>query len=220
MAWLTSRTECVPYARSRLSQRRRALGRPSLHQSEAGNRHRSLVNLGGVSLASIFRFRLATAQSLSPLLKMGKWGCLLWCIPQTREILRVFAWVVAGLCVIVLTPAAAIRVDQYRLRRNAERLLADLKSLEVRKSTYHDARKGMDRCRGSTLRQGPCESNRCDVEIGAGDFFEHHTAFFMHHERLARVWRVLGGRPAVIARSFRVRKNIVWVKESAPSLVV
>jgi len=66
-----------------------------------------------------------------------------------KKIARVVSWVVAGLCVIVLILAVGVRVDQYLLRRNAERLLTDLKSLEMRKSTYRDARRviaGTKRC--------------------------------------------------------------------------
>jgi hypothetical protein len=125
---------------------------------------------------------------------------------------RVFAWVIAGLCVIVLTPAAAIRVDQYLLRRNAEHLLADLKSLEVRKSTYPDARRVIDRWNASAHQQSPCEPNRCDVEIGAGDFFDHHREFFIHHQKLMQVWRILGGRPTLIDGYIRVRRDVVWGK--------
>jgi len=44
------------------------------------------------------------------------------CMPLTRKILRVLGSVVAGLFVIVLILAAAIRGDQYLLRRKAERL--------------------------------------------------------------------------------------------------
>lgn len=66
-------------------------------------------------------------------------------MPHTRKILRAGGWVISGLCGIILISAAAIRVDQYLLRRDAERLLSDLKSLEMRKSTYQDASLVIDR---------------------------------------------------------------------------
>lgn len=133
-------------------------------------------------------------------------------MPRRRRILRVLAWVIAGLCVLVMIPAAAIHVDEYLLRRNAERFLADLKSLEMRKSTYHDARLVIDRWKDNIHPQGPCQPNRCDVEIGIGDFWNRHWEFFTHHQRLEQVWRVLGGRPALIDGYIRVRNNIVWGK--------
>jgi hypothetical protein len=137
-------------------------------------------------------------------------------MPQTRKIRRLLAWVIAGLCAMVLLPAVAIRVDQYLLRRNAERFLADLKSLEMRKSTYHDAQQVIDHWKGHwkgiTRQEGPCESNRCDVEIGVADFFDHHWGFFIHHQGLMQAWRFLGGRPAQIDGYIRVRRGIVWGK--------
>jgi hypothetical protein len=133
-------------------------------------------------------------------------------MPKTRKILRVLAWVIAGLCMIIFIAAAAVRVDEYLLRRNAEHFLADLKSLELRKSTYQDARLVMDRWKDSIHQEGPCQPNRCDVEIGIGDFWNHHWEFFTHHQKLEQLWRVLGGRPAQIDGYIRVRKGIVWGK--------
>jgi hypothetical protein len=119
---------------------------------------------------------------------MGESRCLLCVMPQTKKIFRVVAWVIAGFCLIVLIPAAAIRVDQYLLRRNGEHLLADLKSLEMRKSTYHDARQVIDRWE-TIYQEGPCERNRCDVETGVGDFLEHRREFFEQFEGYIRVRR-------------------------------
>jgi hypothetical protein len=113
--------------------------------------------------------------------------------------------------VIVLIPAAAIRVDQYLLRRNAEHLLADLKSLELRKSTYHDAQQVIDRWK-TIYQEGSCDRNRCDVQTGVGDFLEHRWEFFEHHQKLVQVLRILGGRPAQFEGYIRVRKDVVWGK--------
>jgi hypothetical protein len=122
------------------------------------------------------------------------------------------ARVLSGLCLIVLIPIVAIRVDQYSLRRKAERLLADLKLLEMRKSTYHDAQQVVDHWKDSILPAEPCQPNPCDVQIGVSDFSSRHWEFFRHHERLAKVWRVLGGRPAEIDGYIRVRREVVWGK--------
>src|SRR3954453_18631427 len=104
---------------------------------------------------------------------------------QTRTMLRLLAWVIAGLVVAVLIPAGAIRVDQYLLRRKAERLLADLKSLEMRKSTYHDARQVIDRWKDSIGQEGSCQPSRCatkeNIEAvrnwAAEDWADHNDEF-------------------------------------------
>ena len=111
-------------------------------------------------------------------------------MPQTKKVSRVLGWVIAGLCVIVLIRAVAIRVDQYLLRRNAERLLADLKSLEMRRSTYQDARQVIDRWDDSMRQEGPCQPYWCDVRISLGDFFERHQAFFMNHQTLVYMYQL------------------------------
>ncbi|HWO29639.1 MAG TPA: hypothetical protein VNO32_12670, partial [Candidatus Acidoferrum sp.] len=128
---------------------------------------------------------------------------------ETKKFSGCSLGLIAGLCVIVLIPAAAIRVDQYLLRRNAEHLLADLKSLEMRKSTYHDARQVIDRWK-TIYQEGSCERNRCDVEIGVVDFLDHRWEFFEHHQKLMQVLRILGGRPAQFEGYIRVRRDLVW----------
>ncbi len=138
------------------------------------------------------------------------------CMPQTRKILRMLGWVIAGLCVTVLILAAAIRVDQYLLRRKAERLLADLKSLEMRKSTYQDARQVMDRWEEEMHQEGPCRPYWCDVWITLGDFIARHQVFFANHQKFTywfrSIYRFLGARPEMITGSIRVRRNFVWGK--------
>ena len=57
-----------------------------------------------------------------------------------RRILRLFGWLLTGLVVLIALLAGAIRVDQYLLRRRTERLQTDIRSLELRKGTYEDAR--------------------------------------------------------------------------------
>jgi len=133
-------------------------------------------------------------------------------MPQTRKTRRVLVWVIAGLCVPVLIPAGAIRVDEYLLRRKAEHFLTDLKSLEMRKSIYQDARQVIDRWKDSVHPMGTCQPNRCDAEIGISDFFDHHMAFLTRHQKIMQVWRVLGGRPAEIDGFIRVRRDVVWGK--------
>lgn len=133
-------------------------------------------------------------------------------MPQTRKIFHMLGWAGAGLCAIVLILAVVIRVDQYLLRRKAERLLADLKSLEMRKSTHQDARQVIDRWKEEVYKKGPCEPAWCDVRISLGDVFERHVMFFTNHPRLVYLYQLLGGRPAMIDGFIRVRKNIVWGK--------
>jgi len=135
---------------------------------------------------------------------------------RTKRILRAVGWVIAGLCAIILILAVAIHVDRYVLRRKAERLLVDLKSLEMRKSTYQDARLVIDRWKDSIHQEGQCQAARCDVVITLGDFIARHRAFFRNHQKLTywfrSIYRFLGANPEMIIGSIRVRRNVVWGK--------
>lgn len=133
-------------------------------------------------------------------------------MPQTKQAIRLVGWAVAGLCLIALILAATIRIDQYLLRRDAERLLSDLKSLEMRTSTYEDARHVIERWSTETRQEGPCQPYWCDVRIFLGVFPLRHRVFFIDDQTLGYVYRFLGGRVAFIEGSIRVRKNVVWGK--------
>jgi len=137
-------------------------------------------------------------------------------MPKTIKILRVVGWVIAALCAIVLVLSVAIHVDRYVLRRKAEHLLADLKSLEMRKSTYQDARVVMNRWKDSIHQEDSCQPSRCDVQIALRDIFTQHQAILANHQKLAYVfgsiYRFLGARTAMIDGTIRVRRNIVWGK--------
>jgi len=129
-----------------------------------------------------------------------------------RNPLRILGSVTAGLLIIILIPAVGIQLDRYVLRRNADRLLTDLKSLEMRRSTFEDAQRVRDGWDGHVHGEGPCDAYSCDLSIQLGDFLERHLTFFVTHQRAGLAYRLLGGRPARIDSYVRVRKNIVWGK--------
>lgn len=132
---------------------------------------------------------------------------------QTRQFIRLVGWAIAGLCLIALILAAAIRIDKYLLRRDAERLLSDLKSLEMRKSTYEDARQVIDRWSAETRQEGPCQPYWCDVRISLGGFATRHQMFFANHPHLGHLYYWLSGKRGGLVEGFiRVRKNVVWGK--------
>lgn len=112
---------------------------------------------------------------------------------------------------IFLVLAAAIRMDQYALRWRGERLLSDIRSLELRKSTYADARRVMDRWRDES-KEGVCRPSWCDFDISLGDFLLRHVVFLHDHPRAFDTYRRLGGRYAWVLSSIRVRDGIVWEK--------
>jgi hypothetical protein len=126
-----------------------------------------------------------------------------------RRILRLLAWLLVGLTVSFLLPSAIIRLDQYLLRRRAERLLTDIRSLELGKSTYADARRVITRWGSEARQQGLCRADWCDVDIRLADLAGSHAEFIWRTRRRARVFLWLGARPAIVDASVRIRSDVV-----------
>jgi len=126
-----------------------------------------------------------------------------------RRILKALAWLIASVCLAVLALAAGIHADQYLLRRRAERLQSDIRSLDLRKSTYADARKVVDRWWDDARQQGPCRADWCDVEITLADFAWSHADFYVNAPTRRRIFGWLGARPATVDAHIRVRDDLV-----------
>ncbi|HEV2398709.1 MAG TPA: hypothetical protein VGS27_17325 [Candidatus Sulfotelmatobacter sp.] len=129
-----------------------------------------------------------------------------------RWILRLIAWLFVGVVVATALLAGAIRLDQYLLRWRAERLQVDIRSLELRKSTYADARRIINLWWSDAHEKGPCRPDWCDVEISLTDFAWTRGDFIWRTRARFRVFLWLGARPAIADASIRVRKNAVTGK--------
>src|SRR6266536_481154 len=132
-----------------------------------------------------------------------------------RKVLRLLTSLGAVVCLSALLLAAGVRLDNYILRRRAEHLLADIRSLELRKSTYSDARKTMDRYGDNVRIEGPCQPYWCDALISLDNTVWKHIAFFGKRQNLLHFYSGVGGRVAYVRASIRVRNNIVWGKRFA-----
>jgi hypothetical protein len=93
-----------------------------------------------------------------------------------RRILRLSAWLLSVAVLIVGLLAGAIRLDQYVLRWRGERLQSEIRSLELRKSTYADARQLEQRWFGDA-KEGVCRPSWCDLQIFLGNVANRHIEF-------------------------------------------
>jgi hypothetical protein len=59
---------------------------------------------------------------------------------------------------------------------------------------------------------GPCEKRKCSAEIALGDFANAHLVFLAYHQRLLRLYEVLGGRPVLVDARVSVRDGLVQGK--------
>jgi hypothetical protein len=126
-----------------------------------------------------------------------------------RKIVRGLKWLITAVIGTALLLAAAIHLNQYALRWRGERLQSDIRSLDLRKSTYVDARKVMNRWWDDARQEGPCRAEWCDVEITLNKHVLDRMAFLWRHPILITGYRWLGGRPAMTIASIRVRNNVV-----------
>jgi hypothetical protein len=126
-------------------------------------------------------------------------------------ILRPIAWLIVAVLIATILLAGAIHLDQYVLRRRGERLQADIRALELRKSTYADALRLEDRWFDNT-KEGVCRPSWCDLQIFLGNVVDRHIEFFVNHPAIFAIYHHLGGRAAGAGAFIRVRDNILWGK--------
>jgi hypothetical protein len=128
-----------------------------------------------------------------------------------RWILRPLAWLSAGLVVVTALLAGAIRLDQYVLRWRAERLQSDIRSLELRKSTYADARRFEDRWFDNT-EEKVCRQSWCDLQVFFENTGRRHVDFLANHPAVFALYHKLGGRVAGVYSYIQIRDNVLWGK--------
>ena len=128
-----------------------------------------------------------------------------------KKIVRILAWFLAAVLAPILLLAAAIRVDQYVLRYRAERLQSDIRSLELRKSTFADARRLEDRWFDNT-KEKACRPSWCDLDISLNNTSARHLEFLLNHLAVRAIYHSLGGRVAGAYASIQVRDNVLWGK--------
>jgi hypothetical protein len=118
---------------------------------------------------------------------------------------------IIGVVVLALVAASAVfvRVQQNILRWRAEHLLADIREIQMGKSTWADAQRLMTRWGAWGAYEGSCSAERCEYRIEMDDSL---SVFLVRHAWLGESYRWLGGRGAAIVGSFTVRSGVIWGK--------
>jgi hypothetical protein len=134
--------------------------------------------------------------------------------------------------VAILVPiaclAAYVPIQQHLLRWRAERLLADIRQIQMGKSTWADAQAFMTKWGTWGGYEGVCTTERCDYRVAMQDWFRGMPAYFSDGRRIklflekraGLAWfkpfyRLLGGRFAVVQAEIKVRNGIIWTKSFA-----
>jgi hypothetical protein len=105
----------------------------------------------------------------------------------------------------------AIRLQQYVLRARSERLLGQVRALDLGGATFADSQRVFQQW-PSARDQGPCVPMQCDFEIGISDLSAAHQRFWPNHPQLWHAYVSLGGRPSLVTARVSVHDGVVWSK--------
>jgi hypothetical protein len=157
-------------------------------------------------------------------------------VPAIPSLRKIAVWAVVGICTFLLLALAASQIEQRLLRKRAERLLADLDSIELRKTPWDGVQRESQRWGGIRTYNPQCNTQKCTLEITLNDFvFDHcYTAawpsriddYLRYRLKLASESHPLvnllaglthtslyfGVRPAQIIARVEMRDGIVWGK--------
>jgi len=125
---------------------------------------------------------------------------------------RILIGVVLFSLLSVATTAAAIHIEQRLLRTRAEHLLEDIRSLELRRSTWADAQRVFNRWGAWGRYDGSCVSSSCDYEMAFADTLWNHPGFIPNAIWARRAWGYLGGRRSLVAAHVLVADGLVLGK--------
>jgi hypothetical protein len=141
--------------------------------------------------------------------------------PRWRKILRIVS---IAVLILIASLTAFVQFQQHLLRWRAEHLLADIRDLQLGKSTWPDAQKIMTRWGAWGEYRGSCTSERCSYRIeldesyGAFSYATHRQNspgdFLVECcRRLYPIYFVLGGRSAAVLARVDIIDGHIWAKD-------
>lgn len=138
----------------------------------------------------------------------------------------------ALLFTVFLLTVASIHIQQHLVRRRAERLLAEIQSLELRKTSWADARLLFQHWGTNQKFFDPCTPKECSFEIvldhfaydapswiiRVNDFVHKHLNVFANKDSMCAqavtycAYMMVGGRSARVIGTVGMRGSVVWSK--------
>jgi len=104
-----------------------------------------------------------------------------------------------------------LRIQHWVLRHRAERLLADIQQVELRKTSFEDAQKLFGRWSKWGQYKGECTRQHCRFLIEFTDFLDSHPRLFKRAS-LNFLYSSIGGRPTYLCAGVTVIDGVVWEK--------
>lgn len=140
---------------------------------------------------------------------------------RLAQLRRVLIYFIVCAAALLLLGFAAIHIQQGILRHRAQQLLTDIRSINLRHTTYAEVQPILRRWRGNGFYDRPCTEERCNVKIVIPRMAFSEGAFASTVRNCFRHALVTaGGHPAVVVASISVRRGIVWGKSFSISLQV
>jgi hypothetical protein len=153
-----------------------------------------------------------------------------------RSLLRLLLSISVSLCALLLLTLLASQVEQHVFRRRAELLLAQVQSIELRKTSWQTAQEQFSRWGANREFDEHCDSHKCSLKITLNEsvfgyitqrnLFVKLDDYFRWRLKLsysegpfvrAEFWLLrsyirLGGRPARVIANIGMRDGVVWGK--------
>jgi hypothetical protein len=129
-------------------------------------------------------------------------------VSRPRKIAPSLRSAALGICIVFLVAIVLVQIEQHVLRRRAERLLTDIRSLEIHRSTSRDVQNLGRKWKNLAHFEGNCTEAACILEISWTDFYLRHIDFFVRLNAL-HFFMLAGGRPEQITARATVEKGLV-----------
>jgi hypothetical protein len=133
-------------------------------------------------------------------------------VGRSSRLRRGLMYALLALLLASAVVATFIPIQQQILRRRAERLLADIRNLELRRSTWTDAQEIFNHWGAWGHYDGTCTQQSCSYLIEFGDFANTHPHLAQRLLFFERAYRLLGGRRSLIKAGLGVQNGVIWSK--------
>lgn len=130
---------------------------------------------------------------------------------QTSWAPRLLWYLALALVSVLFIAVGALRIQQWVLRNRAGRLLADIRQVELRKTSFEDAQKLLAHWSKWGHSEGKCTRQDCRFSIAFRDFLAGHPSLFKRAS-LSFIYSALGGRPTNVYAGVTVLDGVVWEK--------
>lgn len=130
---------------------------------------------------------------------------------RLRKTVRILRTTVLAFCIAFLFFLGLIQADQHVLRRRAERLLTDIRSLEIHRATFSDVQNLRHKWKSPAHFEDSCTEEACTLEISWDDFYLRHVEF-LNRLNVLHVFMLAGGRPEHISARVKVERGFASAK--------